>query len=403
LTERLELVFSQLEDFASVPSDLSFVYLGTAIGTKLRKPLKRHELVMMARQVLQEFGREEAHGYWREQPDLHKGLHHHLQTLLHQHFFAGPWFQLKQIDSRTLECEINRHPWLIEMMDGILLALHQSSSKPPATVRIDGETNARFLIQLPQAAEIVVPFSKTEQGLAKEKAQVNAMRVLVVDDDPDVRHFLHVVMEEMGWTVISVENGEQALATLYQDDFPLILLDSDMPQLDGNRTASYIRSTEDRRNWSSTFIIGMSANATVTARQRALNAGCDLFMAKPLDAHYLQTTLADHFHKQQPKQGVQVDPIIAPLLPHYLQRRANDISQMRTALRKKEIDTLLQYAHRIKGSGRSYGLFDLSEMASMLEIHLKAHDFSAAKLDLKEMSHFIMEAQNQYPLLDQAL
>jgi signal transduction histidine kinase len=105
------------------------------------------------------------------------------------------------------------------------------------------------------------------------------VRILVVDDVPDKLLSTQVVLETPGWTIVGASSGEEALRRLLNDDFAVILLDVNMPGLDGFETASLIRS---RKRSEHTPIIFLTAYPDDTFANRGYSLGAVDYILTPV-------------------------------------------------------------------------------------------------------------------------
>ena len=102
--------------------------------------------------------------------------------------------------------------------------------------------------------------------------------VLVVDDDPFIRKLVVTTLEDVaGFDLVEAGDGEQALAEAERRAPTLVLLDIDMPRLDGIEVCRRLRATEATR----TTIVMLTAAAGDDEERRAEEAGADLFLTKP--------------------------------------------------------------------------------------------------------------------------
>lgn len=399
LTKQFGLICHELEEFCAVDTDLSLVYLGTAIATKLRLSLSRLETIAIAQQALQTFGSHCAQAALSHHSNDQESPQQLIPKYFRHAFDLPHWLHIEAYDHRTIEVRLDKHPWLSEILDGFIMHLAKAKQPQPAVVQIHDHGCTRFLIQDRQTPAIALP---VKPAALQEAPLPQMKRALVVDDDPDVRQFCQLVLEQMGWQVDRVSDGQKALAQLYQADYQLVFLDGDMPNLNGSETARSIRMAEARSQKAAVTIFAMSARTTPDVVERALQAGCNLFLPKPLDSKLLQKSLAQFFPTTNRSKPAALDPMIAALLPQYLAKRATDLKTMTAALAVGDTHTMLRLAHKIKGSGRSYGLFDLSELAAMMEFHIKEGDLQATARDLQEMQTLLAQTQTDLPQLKQA-
>ena len=108
--------------------------------------------------------------------------------------------------------------------------------------------------------------------------------VLVVDDEPINREIAAMLFEDIGFVVDTAEDGLQAVEKVLAGDYALILMDMQMPHMDGLEATRRIRAMP---NGAAQLIIAMTANAFAEDRQRCLAAGMDAFATKPVDPEQL--------------------------------------------------------------------------------------------------------------------
>jgi CheY-like chemotaxis protein len=111
---------------------------------------------------------------------------------------------------------------------------------------------------------------------------LNAPHVLLAEDNPVNREVLTEMLEVIGCKVRSVENGAQALAAVADAKFDAILMDCQMPVMDGHAAAAELRMLERATDQRRAFIVALTADATIENRQRCFDVGMDAVMTKPI-------------------------------------------------------------------------------------------------------------------------
>ena len=134
--------------------------------------------------------------------------------------------------------------------------------------------------------------------------QLPKLRVLLVDDHDLNQMVITEQLKLWGITPVSVTDGEQALRALTQEqqEFDVVLMDCEMPHMDGYTATQRLREWEQAHQRQPVYICGVSAHALPEFRQRALDAGMDDFVTKPLQIETLNQVLhqASHAQKVQP-------------------------------------------------------------------------------------------------------
>lgn len=113
-------------------------------------------------------------------------------------------------------------------------------------------------------------------------AEVKPLKLLIVEDDDIIRIVIEKFSIRKGWKVVLAEDGYAALDAYQKQEFDLIIMDCQMPVLDGYKTTEAIRQLE-RQKGTHTPIIAMTANALKGVRETCLNAGMDDYLTKPIE------------------------------------------------------------------------------------------------------------------------
>lgn len=108
-----------------------------------------------------------------------------------------------------------------------------------------------------------------------------SLKILAADDNPTNRRILELVLSPLGIDLTLCENGEEAISSFNSKEFDLILMDLQMPVLDGLSAITKIREIENKNQKPRIPIIAISANAMAHQIEEAINAGADKHIAKP--------------------------------------------------------------------------------------------------------------------------
>jgi CheY-like chemotaxis protein len=114
-------------------------------------------------------------------------------------------------------------------------------------------------------------------------------KMLLVDDSEDNRILIKEYLKNTNHVITEADNGENAIVEMKQSSFDIILMDMQMPVMDGYVATQKIREWEKQTNHSHTPIVAITANAMREEQDKCISVGCDLYLSKPI----LKKTLID--------------------------------------------------------------------------------------------------------------
>jgi len=117
--------------------------------------------------------------------------------------------------------------------------------------------------------------------------------ILVVDDFEDTRHLLRAWLERKGFRVVEAENGMEAVSEAVSESPDLIIMDLEMPELDGLAATRRIRECEKLAN---VPIVAVSAYGAERFRGLALQAGCNEYVSTPFEPSDLERLIRSYLH-----------------------------------------------------------------------------------------------------------
>ena len=134
-------------------------------------------------------------------------------------------------------------------------------------------------------------------GGSQPDGRALGLRVLVAEDNPVNQIVASEYLEALGCTVMSVENGHEALTAIKREYFDVVLMDCQMPEMDGLSATRAIRAFEKQHGGRALPIIAVTANAYEEDRQKSIDAGMDGYLSKPIS----ENGLADALRRWGPK------------------------------------------------------------------------------------------------------
>jgi two-component system sensor histidine kinase/response regulator len=224
-------------------------------------------------------------------------------------------------------------------------------------------------------------------------------RVLVVEDNFTNQEVAELALDTLGYTADLAEDGQKALAKLHRaqeqgDPYRLVLLDCQMPVMDGYETARELRRWESQKGLPRTVVIAMTANAMVGDREKCLAAGMDDYLSKPIQLELLQAKLNTWLRPSPYARPVVEPPLRAPetlvwdasaLLKLVRQKEDRMVKLLRSflvgldavereiaqALHRRDWAFAARQIHSLKGSAANLGARALPVFLAELEHRLR--------------------------------
>jgi signal transduction histidine kinase/CheY-like chemotaxis protein len=234
------------------------------------------------------------------------------------------------------------------------------------------------------------PFSIAQSVATPEKpvenVRVGALRILLADDSEENRFLIRGYLKDSGCTIDEVENGAQAVDRFKQSHYDLVLMDAEMPVLDGYSATRQIRALGP------TPIFLLTAHAFKEARDRGFEAGCTEHLTKPIK----KITLLEAINKFVPsihRVQVSVEDWLKPVVGGYLEKRRGDVQKLRTALDRGEIAVIRTLGHQMAGTGGGYGFEPITEIGSALEKSALASDTARIRASIEDLDRYLSSVQ----------
>ena len=223
-------------------------------------------------------------------------------------------------------------------------------------------------------------------------------RILLVEDDAVSRMYVQTLLEQQNFLVTAVSQGNAAIREMESGEFDLVLMDIQMPDMDGLQATRAIRLLETPTN-RRTPIIGITAHALKSDKQRCLEAGMDAHLAKPVDPQKL-FAIAGQFLRPRPEPVTETETAlnIAKLLGHlggdkrvlgslvatFLKTVPRTFEALRAAVEADDPKGVAAAAHAIRGSVGIFGATELIEISRRIEKMGERGELAGVEAALRE-------------------
>jgi len=158
-------------------------------------------------------------------------------------------------------------------------------------IKVESEFNQGSLFSLHLKLDTLEKASEQEVLEKSESIDLSGLNLLVAEDNHINQIVIQNMLESFGITPVIVENGEEAVKVIQEQEFDMVLMDCQMPVLDGYKATSRIRNLP---NFQHIPIITLTADVMPEDITRAFEAGCNAHLAKPIDIEQLKSCLKEY-------------------------------------------------------------------------------------------------------------
>ncbi len=228
--------------------------------------------------------------------------------------------------------------------------------------------------------------------------QLPAMSVLLVEDHLPNRRIVQLFLKDSPVSLDVAGDGEVAVRMVREGAYDLVLMDMEMPVMDGIEATRTIRFEQEQADHTPVPIVALTAHALDSERQRCLDAGCDAFISKPVRKSELLETIARYAPDATAEcpasraldgHLVNVPDGLGDLIPQYLDSLYNDIAAMQEALAGEDFESLRRLGHSQKGSAPAYGFYRVAELGICIQKAAEEKNRNEAAQFVDELEDYV--------------
>jgi len=237
---------------------------------------------------------------------------------------------------------------------------------------------------------------------AGTKGPLPALRILMAEDSPDNVTIALAYLASTPYQVTVAETGEIACQKFMDGYYDLVLMDRQMPGIDGLAATRAIRAWEKANDRAPTPIIALTASALKGDREICLAAGCTAYFTKPIKEDALLQAIRDYSTARPAGTGKadgstdrnsRAARMLAERTPAYLQNCRGNVVTMTEALDRIDFQTVTILGHNLRGSGGGFGFQAITDIGAGLEEAADAADIGASRKWLGKLSGYLDSVQ----------
>ncbi|MFO7569624.1 MAG: PAS domain S-box protein [Smithellaceae bacterium] len=264
-----------------------------------------------------------------------------------------------------------------------------------------------FVMTAPAKSDL--PYEAPSSKHLTEKTGHGAARILVVEDNPTNQAVAVSILHKLGYRADTAANGREAVFALDGLDYDLVLMDCQMPEMDGYEATEIIRRRTDQRL--AVPIIAMTADAQESTRQRCLASGMNDYITKPVEHRALMAMLlkwlggatqplthqnpipdvedVPDFDEQEMMDRLMADQdTAARVIGIFLNQLARDLARLRAFCGERDAAGIASLAHRLKGAAANVS-------ASAIRKNMQQIEAAASKRQWNEVAGHLDELDRQ--------
>jgi two-component system sensor histidine kinase BarA len=299
---------------------------------------------------------------------------------------------------------LNQHIWDLEHLGCKVLVLcptteqtlfHLSVPNPHSQLQAKPACTRKLRRAL---SDLVNP--RQLRSESNEPVSSRAPKVLCVDDNPANLLLVQTLLEDMGAKVLAVESGYAAIKAVQNETFDLVLMDVQMPGMDGRQSTEAIRQWESERHCTPLPIVALTAHAMANEKRALLQSGMDDYLTKPIserqlaqvvlkwsglalrnqsperagDSHGSTYELQVLDHEEGLRLAAGKADLAADMLAMLLASLEADREAIRQAQQSNDHNALIERVHRLHGATRYCGVPQLRAACQRSETLLKQKD-----------------------------
>jgi len=279
----------------------------------------------------------------------------------------------------------------------------------------------RILIALGKKEEIAEHIQCVREF--EKKTLLPPLRILLAEDIEPNRNLINQYLKDSPHTIDIAENGRIAVEKYTNNIYDIVLMDIEMPEMDGLEATRQIRKWEQENNKEKIPVIAITAHVFAEQKKKCFEAGCTGFLSKPLKKTILLQMFTELFgfknknlkpvipnnklqsnfddksfenYTSDKKFKAIINADLEALIPALFEEIEKELENINSALKNDQFDTLKMLGHGFKGATANYGLNDLSEIFQSMEIGAKRENKVMVLYEIDRIEKYIANVEIEY-------
>lgn len=276
------------------------------------------------------------------------------------------------IDGFAVAAEIQKN----SALSGSILMMLASDNRPGDIARAKTLDLKSFLIKPILKEDLLLIISRalnesveiqSAPAEVKESVDEKPLKILLVDDNFENRLVIKSFLKNYPWKIEEAKNGVEALNFFKQGSFDIVLMDMQMPIMDGYTATRELRKYEEEEKLKPTPVLALTAFAMKEEIEKSLDAGCHHHVSKPVS----KDGIINCIKNLTSEILVVADKDLEDLIPDYLKNRSLEVIKLKEALAGSDLKLIQEIGHKLRGSAGSYGFENLSVIGKEIEENAK--------------------------------
>jgi PAS domain S-box-containing protein len=230
------------------------------------------------------------------------------------------------------------------------------------------------------------------------EAPLLPLRILIAEDSPDNCTIALAYLEDTPYRIDVAETGAIACAMFKAGHYDIVLMDRQMPVMDGLTATRTIRAWEELNDRLPTPIIALTASALKGDRETCLAAGCTAYLTKPIKQDVLLQAIRDYSAMRGPSvaeigaakdRALRTALKLAERTPAYLENCRLNVIVMYEALDRADFEAVTILGHNLRGSGGGFGFQGITDIGAALELAAGGGDVAITRQWISKLSSFL--------------